>query len=350
MIVSRQNEFNITCEQIIYKSDKVGEYSFNYSIYQNNVLISNIATITIQVCKSGCTCGINSTSSQYECFDCLSGVCFDVEVKNIIKIITTKDNLVKMNENANVIGSITSSLLYINCQENFEGNLNGKMGSFQTENFELTYNKNPSISHGIYYFQYKFIDSISRNDKSNIGNVTLIVCDDYCECQTYNDGTYNYCTNCLTDAYSYINALGELKCYNTCPNTLDSDSTLHICKDKIECIKGYKLNENKDGCELEEIPILIELMDDISVTIANLNQILVDDKYILEVYYSNKPFNSDSTISSINFSQCETILKENGIISEYESLIITKLDILQTNTITREVQYQIYIDKVKKLI
>jgi len=47
MIVSRQNEFNITCEQIIYKSDKVGEYSFNYSIYQNNVLISNIATITI---------------------------------------------------------------------------------------------------------------------------------------------------------------------------------------------------------------------------------------------------------------------------------------------------------------
>ena len=180
--------------------------------------------------------------------------------------------------------------------------------------------------------------------------MTLIVCDDYCECQTYNDGTYNYCTNCLTDAYSYINALGELKCYNTCPNTLDSDSTLHICKDKIECIKGYKLNENKDGCELEEIPILIELMDDISVIIANLNQILVDDKYILEVYYSNKPFNSDSTISSINFSQCETILKENGIISEYESLIITKLDILQTNTITREVQYQIYIDKVKKLI
>ena len=91
-------------------------------------------------------------------------------------------------------------------------------------------------------------------------------------------------------------------------------------------------------------------MDDISVIIANLNQILVDDKYILEVYYSNKPFNSDSTISSINFSQCETILKENGIISEYESLIITKLDILQTNTITREVQYQIYTDKVKKLI
>ena len=40
----------------------------------------------------------------------------------------------------------------------------------------------------------------------------------------------------------------------------------------------------------------------------------------------------------------------NRIISEYESLIITKLDILQTNTITREVQYQIYIDKVKKLI
>ena len=68
MIVSTQIEFDVTCEQIIYKSDKVGEYSFNYSIYQNNVLISNIATITIQVCKSGCTCGINSTSNQYECF------------------------------------------------------------------------------------------------------------------------------------------------------------------------------------------------------------------------------------------------------------------------------------------
>jgi len=91
-------------------------------------------------------------------------------------------------------------------------------------------------------------------------------------------------------------------------------------------------------------------MDDISVIIANLNQILVDDKCILEVYYSNKHFNSDSNISSFNFSQYETILIENRIISEYESLIITKLDILQTNTITREVQYQIYIDKVKKLI
>ena len=51
-------------------------------------------------------------------------------------------------------------------------------------------------------------------------------------------------------------------------------------------------------------------MDDISVIIANLNQILVDDKCILEVYYSNKHFNSDSNISSFNFSQYETILIE----------------------------------------
>ena len=65
MIVSRQNEFNITCEQIIYKSDKVGEYSFNYSIYQNNVLISNIATITIQVSKLGYTYEIITIINQY---------------------------------------------------------------------------------------------------------------------------------------------------------------------------------------------------------------------------------------------------------------------------------------------
>ena len=70
-------------------------------------------------------------------------------------------------------------------------------------------------------------------------------------------------------------------------------------------------------------------MDDISIIIANLNKILVDDNYIFDYYYSNKSFNSNYIISSINFYQFETIFKENRIISEYESLIITKLDILQ---------------------
>ena len=348
-IDTNSNEFNINYGQIIYKSDKVGEYSFDYSLYENNVLISNSATITIQVCKSGCTCGNSSITYQYECISCSIGTCNDIKVKNITKIITTYDNLIKINENIDVIGSISSKFLYINFQDNFKGKLDDKMENFETSNLELIYNKDPSIPYGIFYFQYKFIDSSTKIDQSNIGNVTLIICEDYCECEINNDGVFNYCTQCLTGTYSYINKFGELKCYETCPNTLDVDTTLFICKDKIECVKGYKLNKNKDGCELEEISILIELMDDISILIANLNQKLEDDKYILEVYYSNKLFNYNSSISNINFSQCETILKENGIISEYESLIITKLDILQTDSITREVQYQIYTENGEKI-
>ena len=62
-----------------------------------------------------------------------------VFAEDIANNSSTQDAISTINENANVIGSITSSLLYINCQENFEGNLNGKMDSFQTENFELNW-------------------------------------------------------------------------------------------------------------------------------------------------------------------------------------------------------------------
>ena len=82
-------------------------------------------------------------------------------------------------------------------------------------------------------------------------------------------------------------------------------------------------------------------MNDVNVIIADLNQKLEDDKYILEVYYTDKPLDKNSSVSDIDFSQCEKILKEKGIIKESDSLIIAKVDFLKANTTTREVQYQV---------
>ena len=90
-------------------------------------------------------------------------------------------------------------------------------------------------------------------------------------------------------------------------------------------------------------------MDDINVIIADLNQKLEDDKYILEVYYTDKPLDKNSSVSDIDFSQCEKILKEKGIIKESDSLIIAKVDFLKANTTTREVQYQVYTNDGEKV-
>ena len=333
----------IESNEIQYTATKKGEYSFTYYIKDSDIL-SNVATVKIFVCKYGCKCEMNNLN-KYECLDCDDDyICQDIKVKDFVQIVNLKENDIiftgKITPDEGI--SLNDKEIFIDLinpiNGHFEVNGMEKETDFYTEKQIINYIKNQTNKDGgTYYFNYNIVNSL-KEQQSNTGRVTLIVCDNNCICDSS-----NYCTDCLPNYYYYVDSSGKLNCLDKCQPELRLIENTFICKDKPICPNiAYELNEKEDACILKEIEKLIGLMNDINIIIADLNQKLEDDKYILEVYYTDKPFDKNSSVSDIDFSQCEKILKEKGIIKESDSLIIAKVDFLKANTTTREVQYQVY--------
>jgi hypothetical protein len=358
---SLTNAYDIIAENIIetndieYYATKKGDYSFTYFIEKDGKILSNTALVKIFVCKAGCRC--QQEDEKYECQACDGDtICEDIKVKNFTQTVNTQVNNINFTDHIFPDEGITLDdklkyIIYDN--ESIKGNLtvhdaqnDSLKKGFYTKEQIIDYIKDlREVNGGTYYFDYMIVDS-SKTIQSNIATVTLIVCNNYCAC----DST-NYCLECLPNYYSYVNNLGELTCLIQCQPEYRLVKNTYICKDKVICPNeiAYRLNEEEDGCILNEIEILIVNMDKINTVIADLDRKLEDDKYILEVYYTDKPFDKNSSVSDIDFSQCESILKKKGIIEEDESLIIAKVDFLKPNTTTREVQYQVYTKDGKKV-
>ena len=359
---SLTNAYDIIAENIIetndieYYATKKGEYSFTYFIEKDGKILSNTALVKIFVCKAGCRC--EETVEKYECRECDGDIiCEDIKVLNFNQIVNTQVNIINFNDyiKPDEPDLLDDKLIYIIYDnESIKGNLtvhdaqnDSLKTGFYTKEQIINYIKDlRDVNGGTYNFDYMIVDSSKTTKQSNIGTVTLIVCNNYCAC----DST-NYCLECLPNYYSYVNNLGELTCLIQCQPEYRLVKNTYICKDKVICPNeiAYRLNEEEDGCILNEIEILIERMDRINTVIADLDRKLEDDKYILEVYYTDKPFDKNSSVSDIDFSQCESILKKKGFIEEDESLIIAKVDFLKPNTTTREVQYQVYTKDGKKV-
>ena len=75
--------------------------------------------------------------------------------------------------------------------------------------------------------------------------------------------------------------------------------------DGIEENKNILLNYSSN----QEI---INNLEDLSIYLANLKETLEDDKYIIQVYYTDDEFVKNSSISYIDFSECESLLKKKG--------------------------------------
>ena len=73
--------------------------------------------------------------------------------------------------------------------------------------------------------------------------------------------------------------------------------------DGIEENKNILLNYSSN----QEI---INNLEDLSIYLANLKETFEDDKYIIQVYYTDDEFVKNSSISYIDFSECESLLKK----------------------------------------
>ena len=95
----------------------------------------------------------------------------------------------------------------------------------------------------------------------------------------------------------------------------------------------------KSSAEIGEIK---EFLDKDILTMLNIKYSVKVEGYYIEVYPSDRPFEENSKVSSIDISQCIEVLKKEYNISEEESLIISKIDIVNNSSITNEVEYKVY--------
>ena len=330
------NNFEISNNKIKYQKEIQGTFKFHYRLKEENQYISNKCTITLIVCKFNCIC-----DEKNNCLSCSEGIkCYDLEIKNITQIIINDSESIDLKEDITNDKAIKIKITY---DMEFKGIL--KQNDNKIENnqiissFNINYEKK---EFGKYIFKYQIIDSDSNNPISEIGVITLLVCDENCDC---NDSDL-FCIECLGNLYKYKTPNGILKCYLSCPPHLILIESEKECK---ECPIGSSLNLDTNTCETQEIKTLLNDINKNPVELANKGEKIENDKYIVEVYYTNNTFDKNYSVSNIDFSECEKTLKEKNIISQDESLIIAKIDNLESNSILREVQYQVYNQNGEKV-
>ena len=124
-----------------------------------------------------------------------------------------------------------------------------------------------------------------------------------------------------------------------------------IVNDENICIKNLFLDNNNDGNVNITIPIE-QTTDWVNLHVIDYleqNHTIFGDGFILQVYPLNDPLTDYDNVSEVDLSQCEILLKRQYQIPENESLIIVKYDIINSSSITNEVEYSIYDKNGNKL-
>ena len=149
------------------------------------------------------------------------------------------------------------------------------------------------------------------------------------------------CLNSIPPKHQYKN-----ECVNTCP-----EINMIVNNENI-CIKNLFLdNNNNDGNVNITIPIE-QTTDWVNLHIVDYldqNHTIFGDGFILQVYPLNDPLTDYDNVSEVDLIQCEILLKRQYQIPENESLIIVKYDIINSSSITNEVEYSIYDKDGNKL-
>ena len=93
-------------------------------------------------------------------------------------------------------------------------------------------------------------------------------------------------------------------CVETCPQ--------YAPQQGYECIFSLTLGTVNDNIMSSNITKdeLISMLDDNVNNLLDMNMTIKGDGYYLEVYNSSSPFPESPLTSSLNFSQCESILRE----------------------------------------
>ena len=210
-------------------------------------------------------------------------------------------------------------------------------------------------------------------------DLTYHTCKTQCDADSYAIPEINQCTSSITGCITnYEYKLSDMNiCVSEC-GYLGYDLT---DSDNKECLKDcsssnyhafYKLN-NKcvtdcpaltikgDGVCIFDLEFgdvengmltsrytkerLDEIINDNIQNIYHVNYTIKGKDFIMQVYSTDEKFNDMNTVSSIDFSQCEGVLRELGILSSKEKLIICKIDTWIDGDITNTVEYRAYNEK-----
>lgn len=151
-----------------------------------------------------------------------------------------------------------------------------------------------------------------------------------------------FCPNILP-----FELISTKECISTCPY---EDLINNICKPSnievgVELMKETLENEIETNDEMIE-DVLNDEFEDITILGSNSTyQITTTSNQ--EEKINNKV---DDSVSNINLGECEKIIKKENNISENVSLIIIKDDLKRNETISTQVEYQVYDPITRKVL
>ena len=143
----------------------------------------------------------------------------------------------------------------------------------------------------------------------------------------------------INNKYTYNDYL----CVEKCP--INS----YVIENEKNCIFDLKIsNSNDDYIEISmEIDELYEKLESYLLEYKNLNKTIIGKNYIFQVYDINNEI-SYNNISKIEFSSSfEKDIREKLKLPENDSLIISKIELLDKNSFIKEINFSIY-DRVNK--
>ena len=293
-----------------YHSQRKIEINF-YTINEDKHPKSTLSTISFDLCAYGCKCESPSDLGKNPC-ECLENFAhFEDESEYCLEIEKLKsDKYIHYLPNNSFIPCLTPC----NTCENEVDNCTSCIDGYNEIKYQNTYSLIKCCPPQFNYLQYDTKECTFECNKQII--------------YKYRDEKENICY-CVEKCPNYAYIYDENKC--------TSD---------LQILKQYN-NFIKTNMSLDDI---IEKIDFFHIKIKTLNNNIVGDNYILQVYDINEKiaYNMDN-ITKIEFSSSFVkTIKENYNISDNESITVSKIDLLN-NSVTNEVKLFLYDSNGKKI-
>ena len=169
-----------------------------------------------------------------------------------------------------------------------------------------------------------------------------------------NENNEKFCVNKCNEEYPYLITENK-ECVRECEvpfifvfnSTCVSECPSLYKEVEGECISPIIITEE------EEIVIDVpkeEVFEFIDVTsFIDEGKDLVGDDFVLQIFPLSSPIEEKNNISSIDLGECETILRRENHIPDNETLLVSKMDIQDSNAIIPKVKYIVYDSHGNKL-
>ena len=141
------------------------------------------------------------------------------------------------------------------------------------------------------------------------------------------------CTKSNSNVYQYND-----KCVSSCPDLHKAINNKCQFDLDFEGVSEGKRVSAYTKAQLDEI-----LSDNENIqSMYNLHATIKGLDFVLQVYSTDAPFEDMEGVSSLDFSQCEDVIRENEVIGLNEKIIICKIDTWNNETVTSDIEYKAY--------